>query len=125
MMKRVAARVITAVGVICQAAAADFNGLSYSRNASLGDSVDIFWTIETKLNTIRVAVHAKDASGWAGFGVSEMGGMDGADIVFFEAAVSSTSSVLRRTTPFARSRSESIPNNAVTFTPNATPVLCM
>ncbi|CAM9950572.1 unnamed protein product, partial [Ectocarpus sp. 4 AP-2014] len=34
----------------------------------------------------RVAVHAKAATGWAGVGISEMGGMEGADIVFYETA---------------------------------------
>ncbi|CAN0492711.1 unnamed protein product, partial [Laminaria digitata] len=46
--------------------------------------MDVFWTIDSDLEVIRVAVHAKAASGWAGFGVSEMGGMEGADIVFYE-----------------------------------------
>lgn len=64
-----------------------FNGSSYARNVSLAPDVDIFWTIDTELETIRVAVHTKTSSGWAGVGVSEMGGMEGADIVFYEAAV--------------------------------------
>ena len=51
-------------------------------------NMDVFWNIDTDLETIRVAVHAKAAVGWAGFGVSEMGGMEGADIVFYEVSVS-------------------------------------
>ncbi|CAM9357906.1 unnamed protein product, partial [Ascophyllum nodosum] len=67
----------------------EFDASSYARNASLGTDLDLFWTIDTDLQTIRVAVHAKAASGWAGFGVSEMGGMEGADIVYYEAAAGS------------------------------------
>ena len=89
-------RVIIAVAIMTQAittsnsfwaAAADtFDVSTYTRNASLGTDLDLFWTIDTNLETICVAVHAKTASGWAGLGVSEMGGMDGADIVYHEAA---------------------------------------
>ncbi|CAM9963515.1 unnamed protein product, partial [Ascophyllum nodosum] len=68
------------------AAADTFDVSTYTRNASLGTDLDLFWTIDTNLETILVAVHAKTASGWAGLGVSEMGGMDGADIVYHEAA---------------------------------------
>ena len=69
------------------AAGVDFDGSSYARNVSLDASMDVFWTIDTDLEMIRVAVHAKAATGWAGFGVSEMGGMEGADIVFYEVSV--------------------------------------
>lgn len=80
---------VAAATFVLKGAVADiFDGSSYARNVSLSASVDIFWTIDTELETLRVAVHAKTASGWAGFGVSEMGGMEGADIVFYEAAVS-------------------------------------
>ena len=69
-----------------RAAAHKFDPSLYERNASLGTDFDLFWTI-TDLETIRVAVHAKAASGWAGLGVSEMGGMEGADIVYYEVSV--------------------------------------
>ncbi|CAN0178671.1 unnamed protein product, partial [Ectocarpus fasciculatus] len=74
---------------ILQAVAAvdGFDGSSYARNVSLDTNVDIFWTIDLDAETIRVAVHAKAASGWAGVGISEMGGMEGADIVYYETAV--------------------------------------
>ncbi|CAN0565530.1 unnamed protein product, partial [Laminaria digitata] len=65
-------------------ATVDFDRSSYARNVSLDANMDMFWTIDTDLEVIRVAVHAKAASGWAGFGVSEMGGMEGADIVYYE-----------------------------------------
>lgn len=69
----------------------EFDGSSYARNVSL-DNVNIFWTIDLEVDTIRLALHAKvdsaaAALGWAGVGISEMGGMEGADIVVFEAAV--------------------------------------
>eukprot|EP00752_Nemacystus_decipiens_P015392 g13725.t1 len=67
------------------ASAIGFDGSSYTRNASLDTDLDIFWTIDDETETIRIAVHAKDATGWAGVGTSEMGGMEGADIVFYEA----------------------------------------
>lgn len=67
--------------------AISFDGSSYARNTTLDPNVEMFWTIDTDLETIRVAIHAKDASGWVGWGMSEMGGMDGADIVYYEAAV--------------------------------------
>ena len=82
------AGVTSALFILATAAAVEFDGSSYARNASLEANVNIFWTIDTDLEEIRVAVHAKAASGWAGFGVSEMGGMEGADIVFYEASVS-------------------------------------
>lgn len=63
---------------------------SFARNASLHANLDIFWTIDAELETIHIAVHAKAASGWAGVGISEMGGMEGADIVYYEAEVSNT-----------------------------------
>lgn len=68
-------------------AAIDFDGSYYVRNASLHTDLDIFWTVDTELQTIRMAVHAKAASGWVGVGISEMGGMEGADIAFYEAEV--------------------------------------
>ncbi|CBJ30301.1 conserved unknown protein [Ectocarpus siliculosus] len=73
-------------GLQAVAATDDFNGSSYARNVSLDTNVDIFWTIDLEAETIRVAVHAKAASGWAGVGISEMGGMEGADIVYYEIA---------------------------------------
>eukprot|EP00752_Nemacystus_decipiens_P002628 g2460.t1 len=66
--------------------AVDFDGSSYARNVTLSENVDIFWTIDTTAETIQVAVHAKAATGWASVGISEMGGMEGADIVFYETA---------------------------------------
>lgn len=69
-------------------AAQDFDATSYARNVSLDPNVDVFWTVDADLGNIKVAVHAKAAStGWAGLGVSEMGGMEGADIVFYETGV--------------------------------------
>ena len=65
-----------------------FEGATYARNVSLDPNLDVFWTIDTEAETIRVAVHAKAATGWAGVGLSEMGGMEGADILFYEVAVS-------------------------------------
>ncbi|CAN0202728.1 unnamed protein product, partial [Scytosiphon promiscuus] len=62
----------------------DFDGSSYARNVSLNANVDIFWTINMEAETIRLAVHAKSASGWVGVGTSEMGGMEGADLLFYE-----------------------------------------
>lgn len=82
------AGVTFALVILATAVAVDFDGSSYARNASLDADMDIFWTINTDLDTVLVAVHAKAASGWAGFGVSEMGGMEGADIVFYELSVS-------------------------------------
>ncbi|CAN0057481.1 unnamed protein product [Scytosiphon promiscuus] len=63
--------------------AGDFDGY-YARNVSLDANLDVFWTIDTESETIRVAVHAKSASGWVGVGISEMGGMEGADILYYE-----------------------------------------
>lgn len=67
--------------------AATFNGTSYARNATLHDNLDIYWTVDTGLGIFRVAVHVTSASGWVGFGFSEMGGMEGSDIVYFESTV--------------------------------------
>eukprot|EP00904_Undaria_pinnatifida_P011279 jgi/Undpi1/7281/HiC_scaffold_22.g09754.m1 len=65
----------------------EFDGSSYARNVSLDNKVNIFWTIDTEAATIRLALHAEDASAsWAGVGVSEMGGMEGADLVVYETA---------------------------------------
>eukprot|EP00752_Nemacystus_decipiens_P015391 g13724.t1 len=85
-IKSQAAAVIFALASVTYAVAVDFDGSSYARNVSLSDSVDMFWTIDTTAETIQVAVHAKAATGWAGVGISEMGGMEGADIVFYETA---------------------------------------
>lgn len=79
---------VAAVSVGPVATADDFNGSSYDRNVSLDTNLDVYWTIDAELETIQVAVHAKAASGWAGIGTSEMGGMEGADIVFYETGVS-------------------------------------
>ncbi|CAM9653269.1 unnamed protein product, partial [Scytosiphon promiscuus] len=65
-------------------AASDFSGSSYARNVSLDANLDIYWTINIEEETIRLAVNAKSASGWVGVGISEMGGMEGADILYFE-----------------------------------------
>ncbi|CAM9335196.1 unnamed protein product [Ectocarpus sp. 12 AP-2014] len=73
-------------GLQAVAATDDFDGSSFARNVSLDTNVDIFWTIDLEAETIRVAVHAKAASGWAGVGISEMGGMEGANIVYYETA---------------------------------------
>ena len=87
------AKIMTLVAVIILAsnismgATDEFDSSMYARNASLSSNLDLFWTIDYELATIRVAVHAKAASGWAGLGMSEMGGMEGADIVYYEAEV--------------------------------------
>lgn len=65
-----------------------FDASSYTRNNTIHEDTVIYWTVDTESETVRVAVHAKAASGWAGFGFSEMGGMEGSDIVYYEAAVS-------------------------------------
>eukprot|EP00903_Cladosiphon_okamuranus_P022592 g20787.t1 len=81
--------VALAAGMISQrllVSAIDFDGSSYHRNVSLGADLDIFWTIDTEAESVRLAVHATAATGWVGVGVSDMGGMEGADIVFYEAA---------------------------------------
>eukprot|EP00903_Cladosiphon_okamuranus_P014858 g13759.t1 len=80
------AALISALAIVGQPVVADFDGSVYPRNVSLSADVDIFWSIDTSAETIRVAVHAKAASGWASVGISEMGGMEGADIVFYETA---------------------------------------
>ncbi|CAM9105653.1 unnamed protein product, partial [Hapterophycus canaliculatus] len=73
------------ISIFGTASAVDnFDGSSYARNASLDANVDIFWTIYPEAETIRIAIHAKSASGWAGVGTSEMGGMEGADMLFYE-----------------------------------------
>ncbi|CAM9395306.1 unnamed protein product [Sphacelaria rigidula] len=74
-----------ALATVCLPATAQQVNVSYSRNMTLDDNFDFYWTIDTELATIRVAVHAKAATGWAGFGFSEMGGMEGADIIYYEA----------------------------------------
>ncbi|CAN0293249.1 unnamed protein product, partial [Ectocarpus sp. 12 AP-2014] len=87
MGQRLAVSLFGGLFVLQAAAAVDgFDGSSYARNVSLDTNVDIFWTIDLEAETVRVAVHAKAASGWAGVGISEMGGMEGADIVFYETA---------------------------------------
>lgn len=71
------------------AASVVFNGESYqySRNASIHDDLDLYWTVDAEQSLFSVAVHAKAARGWLGFGVSEMGGMEGADIMYYETEV--------------------------------------
>eukprot|EP00752_Nemacystus_decipiens_P002626 g2458.t1 len=83
---RAAGKAAVVFATLWQSIVADFDGSSYTRNVSLSESVDIFWTVDTATETIQVAVHAKAATGWAGIGISEMGGMEGADIVFYETA---------------------------------------
>ncbi|CBJ33480.1 conserved unknown protein [Ectocarpus siliculosus] len=81
MGQRLALSLVCGVFVLQAVAAADgFDGSSYARNVSLDTNVDIFWTVDLEAESIRVAVHAKAATGWAGVGISEMGGMEGADI---------------------------------------------
>lgn len=76
------------LGGLAVSAAQEFDGSSYARNMSLDANVDVFWTIDDEAETIRMAVHAKSASGWVGVGLSEMGGMEGADILYYETSVS-------------------------------------
>ncbi|CAM9180093.1 unnamed protein product [Ectocarpus sp. 4 AP-2014] len=87
MGQRPAMSLVCGMFVFQAVAAADgFDGSSYARNVSLDTNVDIFCTVDLEAETVRVAVHAKAATGWAGVGISEMGGMEGADIVFYETA---------------------------------------
>lgn len=78
------------IGPAVSAENVEFDGSSYARNVSL-DNVNIFWTIDTEIDTIRLALHAKVEGsaelGWAGVGISEMGGMEGADIAVYETSV--------------------------------------
>ncbi|CAM9945358.1 unnamed protein product [Scytosiphon promiscuus] len=67
-------------------AADSFDGSSYARNVSIDDNVDMYWTVYRETETIRIAVHAKSESSWVGVGMSEMGGMEGADIWYFESS---------------------------------------
>ncbi|KAL7426091.1 hypothetical protein ACHAXH_000230, partial [Discostella pseudostelligera] len=49
------------------------------------DGAAIFWTIDNDSQSIHLAL-AVHAAGWAGFGISEAGGMIGSDMALFEAA---------------------------------------
>lgn len=71
----IAGMMIAGGGPQVVAAQQDFDASSYARNVSLDPNVDVFWTVDANLGTIKVAVHAKAATGWTGLGVSEMGGM--------------------------------------------------
>lgn len=82
-----AAFLAVAIVFLPAASGQEFDISSYNRNVSIHNDTNIYWTIDTKSETIRVAVHAKIASGWASFGFSEMGGMEGSDIVYYEVAV--------------------------------------
>ncbi|CAM9538151.1 unnamed protein product, partial [Choristocarpus tenellus] len=62
----------------------NFDGSTYLRSTTLHENMSIYWTIDIDLGTIQLAVHAKGVSGWVGFGVSELGGMEGSDIVYYE-----------------------------------------
>ncbi|CAM9945366.1 unnamed protein product [Scytosiphon promiscuus] len=80
------ASAIFSSGYLALSSAQDFDGSSYYRNVSMDANLDMFWTIDSEAATIRVAVHAKSTSGWVGIGMSEMGGMEGADILYFESS---------------------------------------
>jgi hypothetical protein len=58
----------------------------YLRRKFLGNKNEIvvLWTVDEDAGLLRLAV-AAEASGWVGFGISDTGGMRGADIVVFEA----------------------------------------
>jgi len=61
---------------------------SSSNNDTLvepADGVGLFWTIDAETQTMALAVAAR-ATGWVGFGISEAGGMKGADMVVYETA---------------------------------------
>jgi len=49
------------------------------------DGAAIFWTIDSDTQTIQLALAVR-ATGWAGFGISEAGGMIGSDMALFEAS---------------------------------------
>ncbi|CAB1108305.1 unnamed protein product [Ectocarpus sp. CCAP 1310/34] len=83
----IAGMMISVGGPQVVAAQQDFDASSYARNVSLDPNVDVFWTVDANLGTIKAIVHAKAATGWAGLGVSEMGGMEGGDIVYYETGV--------------------------------------
>ena len=100
LARRLALLAAVSIGRRLLASAIEFDGSSYARTASLDADLDIFWTIDDEAETIRVAVHAKAATGWVGFGISEMGGMEGADIVFYEAEVSTCNNALCEQLPF-------------------------
>lgn len=60
------------------------HGSSFARSVSLHDDLDLYWTADLVSGIFRLAIHSKTVSGWVGFGISEMGGMEGADIMFYE-----------------------------------------
>lgn len=82
---------VAGIALVALAHGQQFDASVYDRNATIHDDVDIYWTVDTATETFRVAVKAKVASGWAGFGFSEMGGMEGSDIVYYETLVRSCS----------------------------------
>lgn len=69
----------------------DYTGSKLFKNGGSSSSatspavVALHWTVGTTKSTLRIAV-AAEATGWVGLGISEMGGMAGSDIVFFEAS---------------------------------------
>ena len=64
------------------AASSSFNS---STSEHYEDGAALFWTIDNDTQTIHLAL-AVHATGWAGFGISEAGGMIGSDMALFEAS---------------------------------------
>jgi len=61
---------------------AALNNIAFTRSQQLDSDFLLRWTIED--GQIRIGIEAT-AAGWVGFGITEAGGMKGADIVYFEA----------------------------------------
>lgn len=70
------------------AAYLDFSStLNYSHQKFMGknDQVSIFWEVDVESEMLKLVV-ASACKGWVGFGISDAGGMKGADMVIFEAS---------------------------------------
>lgn len=59
----------------------------YAGNVSLSSNPDLFRTNDPDLATIRVGFHVKAVFGWAGLGISEIGGIEGTGIINYEVKV--------------------------------------
>jgi hypothetical protein len=66
-------------------AASDYtNSLFLESSVDASEGVAVYWRLDRTAERIYLAVAAR-ATGWVGFGISENGGMHGADILLFEA----------------------------------------
>jgi hypothetical protein len=61
------------------------NSLFFESTVDASQGVAVHWRLDRTAERIYLAVAAR-ATGWVGFGISENGGMQGADILLFEAA---------------------------------------